>query len=109
MQVAADKFCALANTTSTGSNGLVGGLPSQTTTLPPSSTLSMGGIGIGVAGMAGETHHLLCIGGLQHTKLLLRLPEISPTAAPVAAGESSAINTLSSVLAEASNVITSIW
>lgn len=50
MQVAADKFCALANTTST--DGL--GLPSQTTTLPPSSA-SVAGIGIGAAGLAGET------------------------------------------------------
>lgn len=37
------------------------------------------------------------------------LAELLPTAAPVASGELSAVNTLSSVLAEASNVITSIW
>lgn len=50
MQVAADKFCALANTTSM--DGL--DLPSQTTTLPPSST-AIAGIGIGGAGIAGES------------------------------------------------------
>ncbi|KAK9900278.1 hypothetical protein P389DRAFT_10294 [Cystobasidium minutum MCA 4210] len=86
MRVAADKFCALANITASATDGL----PSPTTTLPPSSTSQVGNIGIGGAGIADM-----------------------PTPAPAASAsnmDSSAINsTLSSVIAEASNVITSIW
>lgn len=35
--------------------------------------------------------------------------EVTPTPAPVPSGELSAVNTLSSIIEEASNVITSIW
>lgn len=86
MQLAADKFCALANTTTSSSASLLD-RPTQTTTLAPH--VEVPGIIAAVAGLA----------------------ELSPTSAPSPARgvDSNTLNTLSSIVEEASNVITSIW
>lgn len=53
MQLAADKFCALANMTTSSSTGLISPTASTTTTLPVSSDIP--GIIGNVAGMGGKS------------------------------------------------------